>query len=186
MLGACDTGEPRQAGPGRRSGADLSASGPQVAKAEARVRDTTVWSVRRANLSASTLIPAHTGSSGRPLVPMVGPPRWAVDSVGGTKPANPSGLGFLRGALPGRVLFPGVGVVGAERRRAGQRFRVDDCYGWPSGASHDRTAPRVGKRGAPGQHVSVDVSVLLLGTLLSFSAHSFLIGWLLEYSVMLV
>ena len=31
----------------------------EVAKAEARVRDTTVWSERRANLSASTLIPAH-------------------------------------------------------------------------------------------------------------------------------
>jgi hypothetical protein len=30
----------------------------------------------------------------------------------------------------------------------------------------------------------VDVSVL--GTLLSFSVHSFPIGWLLEYSVMLV
>ena len=38
--------------------------------------------------------------------------------------------------------------------------------------------------GSAGQHVSVDVSVL--GTLLSFSVHSFLIGWLLEYSVMLV
>ena len=32
--------------------------------------------------------------------------RWAVDFAGGTKPANPSGPGFLRGALPGRVLFP--------------------------------------------------------------------------------
>ena len=31
----------------------------EVAKAEARVRDTTVWSVRRANLPASTLIPAY-------------------------------------------------------------------------------------------------------------------------------
>ena len=31
----------------------------EVAKAEARVRDTTVWSVRRANLSASTLIPTY-------------------------------------------------------------------------------------------------------------------------------
>ena len=39
-------------------------------------------------------------------------------------------------------------LVWSERRRADQRFRVDDCYGWPIGASHDRTAPRVGKRGA--------------------------------------
>ena len=31
----------------------------EVAKAEARVRDTTVWSVSRANLPASTLIPAY-------------------------------------------------------------------------------------------------------------------------------
>ena len=38
--------------------------------------------------------------------------------------------------------------------------------------------------GSAGQHVSVDVSVL--GTLLSFSVHSFPIGWLLEYSVLLV
>ena len=38
--------------------------------------------------------------------------------------------------------------VWSERRRAGQRLRIDDCYGWPIGASHDRTAPRVGKRGA--------------------------------------
>ena len=60
----------------------------------------------RANLSASTLIPVRTGSSGWPLVPMAGPLRWAVDSAGGTKPAKPSGPGFLRGALPGRVLFP--------------------------------------------------------------------------------
>ena len=42
--------------------------------------------------------------------------------------------------------------------------------------------------GSAGQHVSVGVSVdvSVLGTLLSFSVHSFLIGWLLEYSVMLV
>ena len=53
-----------------------------MAKAEARVRDTTVWSVRRAYPSASTLIPVRTGSSGRPLVPMAGPLRWAVDSEG--------------------------------------------------------------------------------------------------------
>ena len=39
-------------------------------------------------------------------------------------------------------------LVWSERRRAGQRLRIDDCYGWPIGASHDRTAPRVGKRGA--------------------------------------
>ena len=38
--------------------------------------------------------------------------------------------------------------------------------------------------GRAGQHASVDVRGL--GSLLSFSVHSFLIGWLLEYSVMLV
>ena len=37
-----------------------------------------------------------------------------------------------------------------ERRRAGQRFRVDDCCGWPIGASHDRSAPRVGRWEARG------------------------------------
>jgi hypothetical protein len=49
------TGEPRQAGPGRRAGACLSARG-EVAQAET-LCDTTVWSARRANLSASILIP---------------------------------------------------------------------------------------------------------------------------------
>jgi hypothetical protein len=45
------TGEPRQAGPGRRAGACLSARG-EVAQAETPC-DTTVWSARRANLPAS-------------------------------------------------------------------------------------------------------------------------------------
>ena len=39
-------------------------------------------------------------------------------------------------------------LVWSERQRAGQRLRVDDCYGWGMahciGASHDRTAPLVG------------------------------------------
>ena len=38
--------------------------------------------------------------------------------------------------------------------------------------------------GSAGQHASVDVRGL--GTLLSFSVHSFLIGWLLEYSFCLL
>ena len=38
--------------------------------------------------------------------------------------------------------------------------------------------------GRAGQHASVDVRGL--GTLLSFSVHSFLIGWLLEYSFCLL
>ena len=159
MLGACDTGEPRQAGPGRRSGADLSASGPQVAKAEARVRDTTVWSVRRANLSASTLIPAHTGSSGRPLVPMVGPPRWAVDSAGGTN---------------GQLTHPGLGSF-EERYQVACFSQVlvwsERSGGAPASASVLMTATdgpqarlkieRHPALGSAGQHVSVDVSVLL-------------------------
>ena len=183
----CPAGWAGTSSTSRRSGADLSASGRG---GESRSPCPRHYGVERA---PSQSLGIHFDSRTYWFEPGVRADGrlflwswWAVDSAGGTKPAKPSGPGFLRGALPGRVLFPGVGVVGAERRRAGQRFRVDDCYGWPSGASHDRTAPRVGKRGAPGQHVSVDVSVLLLGTLLSFSAHSFLIGWLLEYSVMLV
>ena len=118
MLGACDTGEPRQAGPGRRSGADLSASGPQVAKAEARVRDTTVWSVRRANLSASTLIPARTGSS-------QGFERTAACSYGRGGPLTPRGarsqlnhpgLGSFEERYQVACYSP-VGVVGAAARR---------------------------------------------------------------------
>ena len=38
--------------------------------------------------------------------------------------------------------------------------------------------------GSAGQHASVDVRGL--GTLLSFSVHSFLIGWLLDVLVLLV
>jgi hypothetical protein len=37
----------------------IRARAGEVAKAEARVRDTTVWSARRAHLSASTLIPTY-------------------------------------------------------------------------------------------------------------------------------
>ena len=47
-----------------------------------------------------------------------------------------------------------------------------------------QASKQVSKQASAGQHVSVDVSVL--GTLLSFSVHSFPIRWLLEYSVMLV
>ena len=63
-------------------------------------------------------------------------------------------------------------LVWSERRRAGQRFRVDDCYGWPTGAPHDRTAPRVNPAlGSAGQHVSVDVRrrAVWVGTLLFLS-----------------
>ena len=77
-----------------------------------------------------------------------------------------------------------------ERRRAGQRFRVDDCCGWPIGASHDRSAPRVGKRGAAcfGGRSRSGYPSLLLRPLFPnrLVTGSFLIGWLLEYSVMLV
>ena len=146
MLGACDTGEPRQAGPGRRSGADLSASG----RGGASRSPPRHFGEERPSKSFGIYFDSRTywfeASSGWPLVLMAGPLRWAVDSAGGTKPAKPSGPGFLRGASPGRRAFPLL--VWSERRRAGQRLRVDDCYGWPIGASHDRTAPRVGKRGA--------------------------------------
>ena len=106
MLGACDTGEPRQAGPGRRSGADLSASG----RGGASRSPPRHFGEERPSKSFGIYFDSRTywfeASSGWPLVLMAGPLRWAVDSAGGTKPAKPSGPGFLRGALPGRVLFP--------------------------------------------------------------------------------
>ena len=143
-----------------------------MAKAEARVRDTSVR-CGRANLSASTLIPVRTGSSGWPLVPMAGPLRWAVDSAGGTKPANPSGPGFLRGASPGRVLFLcWCGRSGGAPASASASMTAMD------GPLARLTIERHPALGSAGQHASVDVRGL--GTLLSFSVHSFPIGWLLE------
>ena len=108
-----------------------------------------------ANLSASTLIPSRTGTRGRPRVLMAGPLRWAVDSVGGTKPANPSGSGFLRGALPDRVLFPcWCGRSGGAPASASALMTVTD------GPQARLTIERHSALGSAGQHVSVDVSGL--------------------------
>ena len=122
-----------------------------MAKAEARVRDTTVWSVRRANLSASTLIPARTGSS-------QGFERTAACSYGRGGPLTPRGarnqlihpgLGSFEERYQAACYSP-VGVVGAAARRPALPG-VDDCYGWPIGPQARLTIerhPRWRKRGA--------------------------------------
>ena len=87
--------------------------------------------------------------------------------------------GFLRGALPGRVLFPcWCGRSGGAPTSASASMTATD------GPLARLTIERHPALGSAGQHASVDVRGL--GTLLSFSVHSFLICWLLEYSVMLV
>ena len=87
-------------------GAGLSASGRGgESRSPPRYRrDTTVRS--GPSKSFGIYFDSRTpGSSGWPLVPMAGPPRWAVDSAGGSKSANPPGSGFPRGASPGCELF---------------------------------------------------------------------------------
>ena len=147
-----------------------------MAKAEALSRH---YGVVRAPSKPSASITIPSESSGRPLFSLIGPLRWAYDFAGGSKPAYPPGPAFLRGAWQVASFSP-VGVVRAVARRS--VHRVDDCYGWPTGAHHNRAA--FSRWEARGQHVPVSVSGL--GILLSFSVHSFPIGWLLEYSVMLV
>jgi len=70
------TGEPRQAGPGRRAGACLSARG-EVAQAET-LCDTTVWSEPSKSLGIY-LIPALGRADGRSS-PTIGPPHSAPAS----------------------------------------------------------------------------------------------------------
>ena len=55
----------------------------------------------------------------------------------GSKPAYPPGPAFLHGAWQVASFSP-VGVVRAVARRS--VLRVDDCYGWPTGAHHNRAA----------------------------------------------
>ena len=146
-----DTGEPRQAGPGRRSGADLSASGrggasrspcPRHFGAERPSKSFGIYFDSRRTYWFERMAARSYGQTTTVA-------RWAFDFAGGTKPAKPSGPGFLRGALPGRVLFPcWCGRSGGAPASASASTFNDDCYGWPIGVSHDRTAPRVGKRGA--------------------------------------
>ena len=71
--------------------------------------------------------------------------------------------------------------VRSEWWRAGQRPTSTTAMGGPQARITIERLSHVGKR---EQHASVSVSGL--GILLSLSVHSFLIGWLLEYSVMLV
>ena len=66
-----------------------------------------------------------TGPSGRPLAPMTGPPRWAVDIDRGpqnqlTHPGLNPGLGSLEEGHQAASYSP-VGVVGAVARRSAPR-----------------------------------------------------------------
>ena len=125
-----------------------------MAKAEVR-RDTTVRSVPSKSFGIYFDSRTCTGSSGWPLVPMAGPLRWAVDSAGGTKSANPSGSGFLRGALPDRVLFLcWCGRSGGAPASASALMTATD------GPQARLTIERHSALGSAGQHVSVDVSGL--------------------------
>ena len=78
--------------------------------------------------------------------------RWAFDFAGGTKPAKPSGPGFLRGALPGRVLFPcWCGRSGGAPASASASMTATD------GPLARLTIERHPALGSAGQHASVDV-----------------------------
>jgi hypothetical protein len=106
-----------------------------VAKAEALSRH---FGVERApSKPFGIYYDSHSGSSGWPLFSLIGPPRWAYDIAGGSKPAYPPGPAFLRGAWQ-VASYSSVSVVRAAARRSVPR--VDDCYGWPTGARHNRAA----------------------------------------------
>ena len=103
----CPAGWAGTSSTSRRSGADLSASGRG---GESRSPCPRHYGVERA---PSQSLGIHFDSRTYWFEPGVRADGrlflwswWAVDSAGGTKPAKPSGPGFLRGALPGRVLFP--------------------------------------------------------------------------------
>jgi hypothetical protein len=115
-----------------------------VAKAEARSRH--FGEERTLSKSFGILYDSHPELSGWPLLSSVGPlhsayrrvaSQWAFDIAGGSKPAYPPGPAFLRGAWQVPSYSP-VGVVRAVTRRS--VCRVDDCYGWPTGAHHNRAA----------------------------------------------
>ena len=153
-----DTGEPRQAGPERRSGADLSASGrggasrspcPRHFGAERPSKSFGIYFDSRRTYWFERMAARSYGQTTTVA-------RWAFDFAGGTKPAKPSGPGFLRGALPGRVLFPcWCGRSGGAPPHQHSTMTATD--GPLACLTIERHPVRHPALGSAGQHASVDV-----------------------------
>ena len=150
-LGACGPGEPRQAGPGRRAGADLSARG-RGGESRSPSRH---FGVERAKQTSRHLFDSHTGSSGRPLFSMTGPLRWTYDIAEGSKSAKPPGPVFPRGAWQ-VASYSSVSAVRVVARRSAPHTSTTAMGGPQARITIERLSHVVKRE----HHASVSVSGL--------------------------